>query len=59
MKLLSFKDLQDKLGGRSRSSVYRDVSLGRLPEPVKFGSRLYWPEDQIDEMLAKLAEDQS
>ncbi|WP_170545336.1 helix-turn-helix transcriptional regulator [Ruegeria arenilitoris] len=53
MKLLSFHDLQAKLGGRSRSSVYRDVELGRLPEPIKFGSRLYWNEADIDAAIEK------
>ena len=48
MNLLSFKDLRRKLGGRSRSSVYRDVGLGRLPAPVKIGSRLYWNETEVE-----------
>ncbi len=53
MKLLSFQDLQVKLGGRSRSSVYRDVELGRLPKPIKFGLRVYWNEDDIDAAIEK------
>ncbi|MDP5217148.1 AlpA family phage regulatory protein [Ruegeria sp. 2205SS24-7] len=48
MNLLSFNDLQNKLGGRSRSSVYRDIETGRLPKPIKFGARLYWKEADID-----------
>ncbi len=48
MKYLTFRDLQEKLGGRGRTTIYRDVELGRLPKPVKIGSRLYWAEADID-----------
>ncbi len=50
---LSFAQLQAKLGGRGRTSVYRDVELGRLPKPVKLGSRLYWNDAEIDAALIK------
>ncbi len=53
MKYLTFSDLQTKIGGRSRSSVYRDLELGRLPRPIKFGARLYWVEADIDAALAE------
>jgi predicted DNA-binding transcriptional regulator AlpA len=49
---LSFGQLQAKLGNRSRSSVYRDVELGRLPKPIKLGGRLYWAEADIDAAIA-------
>ncbi len=52
MQYLTFQDVQTKLGGRSRSSLYRDIELGRLPKPMKFGSRLYWVESDIDAALA-------
>jgi len=51
MKYLSFADLQAKLGGRGRTTIYRDVDLGRLPAPIKIGSRLYWNEADIDATL--------
>ena len=51
MRYLSFRDLQAKLGGRGRTTVYRDVELGRLPKPIKIGSRLYWNEADIDATL--------
>jgi prophage regulatory protein len=51
MQYLSFSDLQAKLGGRGRTTIYRDVDLGRLPKPVKIGSRLYWNEAEIDATL--------
>ena len=55
IKYLSFKDLQAKLGGRGRTTIYRDVDLGRLPKPVKIGSRLYWNEADIDATLQQNA----
>jgi predicted DNA-binding transcriptional regulator AlpA len=48
MRYLTFRELQEKLGGRGRTTIYRDVELGRLPQPVKLGSRLYWNEADID-----------
>jgi predicted DNA-binding transcriptional regulator AlpA len=51
MNYLSFPGLQAKIGGRSRSSIYRDIDLGRLPRPIKLGSRLYWNEADIDANL--------
>ena len=53
MRYLNFRDLQAKLGGRGRTTIYRDVELGRLPKPVKLGSRLYWNEADIDAALEK------
>ena len=48
MRYLSFREVQDKLGGRGRTTIYRDIESGRLPKPLKFGSRLYWIEADID-----------
>ena len=56
MKYLSFNELTLKLGGRSRSTIYRDVELGRLPKPVKIGGRIYWLEHKIDEALEHISE---
>jgi predicted DNA-binding transcriptional regulator AlpA len=56
MRLLSFRDVQVKLGGRGRTSLYRDVEHGRLPRPMKIGSRLYWREDDVDAAISALAE---
>jgi len=50
---LSFRDLQTKLGGRGRTTILRDVDLGRLPKPVKLGSRLYWNEAEIDAAISE------
>ena len=51
MHFLTFRDLQDKLGGRGRTTIYRDIELGRLPKPIKSGSRLYWNEPELDGFL--------
>ena len=53
MTYISFRDLQARLGARPRTTIYRDVELGRLPKPVKLGSRLYWNEAEIDAALQK------
>jgi prophage regulatory protein len=50
-KYLTFKEVRDRLGGRSRSSVYHDLDAGRLPQPLKLGGKLYWPEEDLDAFL--------
>ena len=55
MRYLTFRDLQDKLGGRGRTTIYRDVASRQLPKPVKIGSRLYWNEAEVDAAIASLA----
>jgi len=56
MRFLSFAELQTKLGGRGRTTIYRDVETGRLPRPLKIGSRLYWRERDVDAAISALAE---
>ena len=51
MTIISFSQLQELLAGRSRSSIYRDLDAGRLPRPMRFGSRLYWDEQQVIQKL--------
>ncbi|MEP3632376.1 MAG: AlpA family phage regulatory protein [Shimia thalassica] len=53
MNYLNFSELRRKLGDRGRTTIYRDVEAGRLPEPIKLGGRLYWVEEDIDKALAK------
>jgi predicted DNA-binding transcriptional regulator AlpA len=50
-RYLTFKELRERLGGRSRSSIYNDLEAGRLPQPLKLGGRLYWPEEDLDAHL--------
>jgi prophage regulatory protein len=48
MKYLSFSKLSARLGGRTRSTIYRDLELGRLPMPFKIGHRVYWNETEVE-----------
>ena len=56
MKYLTFTELRAKIGGRSRSAIYLDLAAGRLPQPVKLGGKLYWPEGELDAHLRGLRE---
>ena len=53
MKYLNFTELRSKLGGRGRTTIYKDCEKGRLPKPIKLGGRLYWIESQVDDVLAQ------
>ena len=54
MRYLNFNELRAKLGGRGRSSIYRDIEAGYLPAPTRLGGRNYWVEHDVDAALAKL-----
>ena len=47
-RFLNFQQVQEKLGNRSRTSLYRDIQVGRVPPPRKIGARLYWMEEDLD-----------
>ncbi len=51
MKYLTFNELREKLGGRGRTTIYRDIENGRLPAPIKLGGLNYFPEHLVDEAL--------
>jgi prophage regulatory protein len=53
---LTLNELREKLGRRSRSAIYLDLAAGRLPQPIKLGGRLYWPEGDVDEHLRNMRE---
>lgn len=53
-RYLTFIELRAKLGNRSRSAIYLDLAAGRLPQPVKLGGRLYWPEGDVDAWMRDL-----
>ena len=53
---LTLTELRVKLGNRSRSAIYLDIKAGRLPQPIKLGGRIYWPEGDVDVHLRSLAE---
>jgi len=56
MKYLTLTELRAKLGNRSRSAIYLDLEAGRLPQPIKLGGRLYWPEADVDACLRSMHE---
>tara|TARA_B110000259_G_scaffold181568_1_gene223843 strand:+ start:369 stop:629 length:261 start_codon:yes stop_codon:yes gene_type:complete len=51
---LTLTELRSKLGSRSRSAIYVDLANGRLPQPIKLGGRLYWPEGNVEAHLNNL-----
>ena len=51
MKYLTLQQLREKLGGRGRSTIYRDLEHGRLPKPIRLGGRIYWREQDIDALM--------
>lgn len=57
MNYLNLNQLSDKMGGRSRSSIYRDVDEKRIPAPIKIGSRLYWVEAAVDAAISAAQSD--
>ena len=54
-RYLTLREVSERLGGRSRSAIYADLAAGRLPQPVKLGGRVYWPEDALAAHLRALA----
>lgn len=50
-RYLTLADLRAKLGNRSRSAIYLDISAKRLPPPLKLGGRILWRESAIDQHL--------
>jgi len=56
MKLLTFDELRDALGGRGRTTVYRDIAQGRLPRPLRIGRRLYWNMDEVEAFVKEMAD---
>ena len=54
---LTLTELRSKLGGRSRSAIYLDLAHDRLPQPIKIGGRLYWPEGDVETHLRALRDE--
>ena len=49
MKLITFDELRNKLGGRARSSIYLDLEqLKNIVDPAKFIGR---SDEQVDQFL--------
>lgn len=48
MKLIRIKDVMDRTG-LARSTIYKYISEGKFPKPIKLGSRaVAWVETEID-----------
>lgn len=53
-RYITLQEVRELLGNRSRSSIYADIKAGRLSVPLKFGGRLLWPEEELQEHLRAL-----
>ena len=54
LRLITDKQLRQKLGGCSEMTIWRLRRDGKLPKPKKLGSRNVTPEEEADEAIAKL-----
>jgi len=58
MQYFTMKQLREKLGGRGRTSIYRDISAGRIPAPVKIGGNNYFSECAVKAAIEHLSNSQ-
>lgn len=49
-QLLSLKNVCNKISF-SRAYVYKEISAGNFPAPIKFGKSSRWSVDAIDEWI--------
>ncbi len=54
-KYITLAQLREKLSGRARNSIFRDIEKGQLPGPLRLGQVNYWVEDEVDAALSVLA----
>lgn len=55
-KFLKFPALSEKLGGRSRASIHRDMRDRGFPKPINLGANsVVWDEEAVDCWLDELA----
>lgn len=47
--LLSMSEVQQLIGNKSRSTIYRWIAAGSFPAPIKVYSSSLWPEEEIAE----------
>ena len=51
--LRGYKALSEKLGGRSRTQIWRNIKAGLLPPPIELGpNSVAWFDDEIDSNVA-------
>lgn len=53
-RLITDKQLKEKLGGCSNMMIWRLRRDGKLPKPKKLGNRNVTPEDLADKAIATL-----
>jgi predicted DNA-binding transcriptional regulator AlpA len=53
-RLITDKQLKEKLGGCSNMTIWRLRQEGKLPKPKKLGNRNVTPEEQADQAIAAL-----
>lgn len=53
-RLITDKQLKEKLGGCSDMTIWRLRRDGKLPKARKLGSRNVTPEEEADKAIAKL-----
>lgn len=52
-RLIRIKQVQDKVGGWSKKTVYKKIREGKFPRPVHTGGNTStWIEDEIDDWIA-------
>ena len=53
-RLLTNRQLREKLGGHSSMTLWRMRRVGKLPKPRKLGQKNVTPEDEADAAIATL-----
>jgi predicted DNA-binding transcriptional regulator AlpA len=53
-RLITDKQLKEKLGGCSDMTIWRLRRDGKLPKPRKLGSRNVLPEEKADKAIVKV-----
>lgn len=53
MQYLTMRQLQGKLGGRGRTTIYEDIKAGRLPKPLKINKRIYFIESEVEDAMRR------
>lgn len=52
-KLIRIKDVMDRTG-LARSTVYKYISLGQFPQPIKLGTRaVAWVEREVEAWICE------
>lgn len=54
MQLLTIYQVEEKVGFK-RSTVYKKISAGEFPPPVKIGQSARWLDEAVDKWIAETA----